>query len=175
MVRKAVLSVCVLGLAAGGAGLGGCASSAKRSGHDARFDDGVTDYLTSVRIDLVEGKTDLINDLMNLSPNEAEVFWEIYSEYESEYFALGERRRGLERELSERTLAGTLNDDSAARLARAFLELRREMLDLLTRYHARISAELSPIRGAQFLQIEHRTGTVVDLVVASQMPLIGGR
>jgi len=174
MVRGSVAVVGVLGLAAALAVSGGCASHKKAHGHPG-FDDGVSDYLTTVRIDLVEGKTDLINDVMNLSPSEAEVFWEIYSQYEDEYFALGERRRQLERELSQRTEAGTLTDESAARLARAFLELRREMLDLLSRYHERISTELSPVRGAQFLQIEFRTGTVVDLIVASQMPMIGGR
>lgn len=174
MVRRLAATAGVIGLAAALACSGGCASH-KKSHADAGFDDGVAEYLKTVRIDLVEGKTDLINDVMGLSGPDAEVFWEIYSEYEAEYFALGERRRELERELAERSWSGTLNDESAARLARAFLELRREMLELITRYHARISSELSPVRGAQFLQIEHRTGTVVDLIVASEMPLIRGR
>lgn len=174
MVRKAMALAGLLGLVAALAISGGCASQ-KKSHAGGKFDDGVDEYLNTVRIDLVEGKTDLINDVMGLTGRDAEVFWEIYSEYENEYFALGDRRRELERELSERIWADTLNDQNAARLGRAFLELRRELLDLLTRYHERISSELSPIRAAQFLQIEHRTGTVVDLIVASEMPMISGR
>ena len=31
---------------------------------------------------------------------------------------------------------------------------------------------LSPVRAAQFAQIEHRVGTVIDLVIAAHLPLI---
>ncbi|HBS28374.1 MAG TPA: hypothetical protein DEB06_02735 [Phycisphaerales bacterium] len=174
MLRKAMLIVTVVGLPAV---LGGCASSGGggRSGGGVDFDDAVSKYLDTARIDLAEGKTDLINDVMNLSEAEAEVFWEIYQGYEDEYFALGERRAALERELAERAYRGTMDDPTAARLASDFLVLRGEMLDLLRRTHARLSAELSPRRAGQFLMIEHRMGTVVDLVVASELPLIRGR
>jgi hypothetical protein len=163
----------VAGLCACGS-LTGCATGT-HSPRARDFNDSVTEYLTTVRIDLVDGKTDLINDVMRLTDAEAEIFWEIYARYEDEYFALGDRRAALERELAERTSAGTLDDASAARLGAEFLNVRGEMLDLLRRTHARLSAELSPKHAGQFLQIEHRTETVVDLIVASQMPLVRRR
>lgn len=172
MVRRVVLTAVCVGLAVV---LGACASSGNRAGVKYDFDDRVNDYLEEMRVELAKGKTDLINRVMNLSDSEAEVFWEIFQAYEDEYFALGDRRRVLELELSERTRTGRLDDQGAARLASAFLDLRDEMNGLLHRTHARMSAELSPRRAAQFLQIEHRSATVVDLVVASEMPLITGR
>lgn len=42
----------------------------------------------------------------------------------------------------------------------------------LRRYHDRISTELSPIGATQFLQIEQRAATLVDLVIASEIPLV---
>jgi hypothetical protein len=47
------------------------------------------------------------------------------------------------------------------------------MLDLMQSAHGRIAKEVSPLRAAQFLQIEHRTNTVIDLVIASELPLAG--
>lgn len=171
MLRMAiaiVLGSCV------SASLPGCASGS-RAGGARDYNDSVTDYLTTVRVDLVEGKTDLINDVMRLTDAQAEVFWQIYADYEDGYFALGERRTELERELAERTGAGTLDDASAARLGAAFLDVRKEMLDLLRQTHARLSAKLSPRHAAQFLLIEHQTGTVVDLIVDAEMPPVRRR
>lgn len=172
MVRNAVLMAMCVGLTLG---LGACASSGSRAGTEYDFHDRVSDYLVEMRIELAKGKTDLVNRVMKLSDSEAEIFWEIFQAYEDEYFALGERRRVLEKELSELTRKERLDDQAATRLASSFLDLREEMGGLLRRTHARMSSELSPRRAAQFLQIEHRSATVVNLVMASEMPLISGR
>lgn len=172
MMRNAVVMAMCVGLTLG---LGACASSGGRTGTEYDFHDRVSDYLVEMRIELAKGKTDLVNRVMKLSDSEAEIFWEIFQAYEDEYFALGERRRMLEQDLSEQMRTGRLDGQDAVRLASAFLDLRDEMNDLLRRTHARISEELSPRRAAQFLQIEHRSATVVDLVLASELPLISGR
>jgi len=174
MWGRATLIVCAVGIL-----LTGCAQDNSRQGRSDRAaigsTDGVQTYLSTVRSELRDGKAGLINRVMRLSADESEIFWEIYQEYESEYFALGERRMKLEYELAERIRAGTLDGESSGRIAASFLDLRDEQTALLRRYHQRISSELSPLRGAQFLQIEHRTGTVVDLVVSSEAPIIRAR
>ncbi len=159
--------------------MSGCAQNNSGQRRDDRAEigsrDRVQSYLGTMRTELREGKTDLINQVMKLSDAESEIFWDIFQEYEAEYFTLGDRRMKLEYELVERIRAGTLDSDAAGRLAASFLDLRDEQTGLLRRYHQRISSELSPIRGAQFLQIEHRTGTAVDLMVSSEVPMIGAR
>jgi hypothetical protein len=35
-----------------------------------------------------------------------------------------------------------------------------------------VSKELSPVRAAQFAQIEHRVSTAIDLLLAAQTPLV---
>lgn len=134
--------------------------------------DHVNAYLQAMRADLREGKTGLINEVMRLSDEEDDVFWEIYREYEEEYFALGDRRLETIRKFVDVMKAGMLDDATAVRLARESLDQNEEMVALLRKYHARISEKLSPVRAAQFLQIENRVGTVIDLVVAAQIPLI---
>jgi hypothetical protein len=156
----------------------GCKSgSGNRAAAPDRLDperprDAVDLYLDAMRVDLVYGKTRLINDVMRLSEEEDDIFWEIYRQFEEEYFAIGDRRLEALREFVDRTRQGTLDDASAHRIATTLLGERDEMTALLRRYHDRISTELSPIRATQFLQIEHRAATVVDLVIASEVPLL---
>ncbi len=40
-------------------------------------------------------------------------------------------------------------------------------------YYQRISTAVSPIRAAQFLQVEHQLALFVDLSIASEMPVVG--
>lgn len=129
-------------------------------------------YVQSWREELRDGKAGVINDVMRLSEQEDDVFWEIYQQYEEEYFALGERRLETARMLVRAMRDGTLDEPTATRLAAESLDQREELIALLRTYHTRLSTELSPVRAAQFLQIESRVQTVIDLLVAAEMPLI---
>ncbi len=171
MFGRRLLIVAAVGL---GLSLGACASSGNKGRERAGGNDYVSTYLGAARADLRDGKVRLINDVMRMNESQSEAFWEIFREYEEEYFALGDRRMQMEKVLAERIMSATLDDIASTRLASGFLDLRDEMTALLRRYHARISNELSPIHGAQFLQIEHRMATVVDMVVSSELPMIRG-
>jgi len=166
--------MCVSGLL-----LAGCAQDKQGHGRSGRNSiesgDAVQSYLSTVRSELREGKAGLIHDIMRLSPEESEIFWDIYSEYEAEYFELGERRRRLEYDIAEGIRTRSIDNAAAARLAADYLRLREDQTALLRRYHERISKDLSPLRAAQFLQVEHRTGTVVDLAISAEAPMIPGR
>jgi len=181
MVRRIALYVCLAGVPAM---VMGCKSASHAESNAAsapgtvdglnpdRPRDTVDLYLDNMRIEIYRGKTDLINEVMNLSEDENDTFWEIYREYEDEYFAIGDRRIALLQEFVDRRNAGTLDNAAASRIGTGLLDERDQMTALLRKYFDRISAELSPIRAAQFLQIEHRSNTVIDLVVASQIPLL---
>jgi hypothetical protein len=69
---------------------------------------------------------------------------------------------------------GRLSDAEASRLASEYFDFENKRLELLKRYHGLISERLSPVRAAQFTQIEHRVGTIVDLLIAAEFPLLGG-
>ena len=46
-----------------------------------------------------------------------------------------------------------------------------DRLGLLKKYHELIANKLSLLYAIQFLQIEHRVNTVIDLMIASELPL----
>jgi hypothetical protein len=135
-------------------------------------DDVVHIYVDEVRADLAQGKIEIINNVMQLSDDEDKIFWPIYNDYEQEQFALGDRRLELMREFVIAQDNHTLGDAQAAALIDRYFQYEQDRLELLERYTGILSKALSPIRAAQFAQIEHRIDTVIDLMIASQMPLV---
>jgi len=139
---------------------------------EARDNDLVHLYVDDIRADLSDGKTEIINQVMKLTDEEDKVFWPIYDDYEQELFALGDKRLDLMGQFVTAQNNHTLSDAQAAELTASYFQFEQDRLDLVKKYNAILSKELSPIRAAQFAQIEHRISTVIDLMIASQMPLV---
>jgi hypothetical protein len=135
--------------------------------------DAVDAYVHSLRAGLSHGKVQIITDVMHLKTAEGATFWPIYQDYESDLFDLGDQRVELIRRFAAAQRAGKLSQDEASSLADGYFDFEARRVALLKKYHAIIAKELSPIRAAQFTQIEHRLGTVVDLTIAAEIPLIG--
>jgi hypothetical protein len=129
-------------------------------------------YVGAMRADLSDGKIQIIGRVMSLSNDEAKVFWPIYQEYESELFELGDQRVELIRRFAATQRAGKLAQREAAELVEGYFKFEQQRLDLLKKYQGAIATALSPTRAAQFTQIEHRVGTIVELSIAAEMPLI---
>jgi hypothetical protein len=136
-------------------------------------EDPVERYLRAARADLSRGKVQIITSVMSLSASEAKVFWPIYEDYEQELFDLGDERLALIRRFAAAQRNGALDDDGNARdIAAAFFDLQARQLELLKKYFAIIADKMSPVRAAQFAQVEHRVNTVVDLMIAAEVPLV---
>jgi len=155
--------------------LSGCTSTdeAKAPAPAPAKVDLVVTYYQSMRADLTVGKVRVVNDFMRLDEKEAKAFWPIYQEYEEELFALGDGRMALMSEFVRLNAQGKLDDAALARLGPGWFDGEEKRLALLKAYHDRIAKEISPLRAAQFAQIEHRFATVVDLMIAADMPLLG--
>jgi hypothetical protein len=69
--------------------------------------------------------------------------------------------------------AGTLTDQNSREMAEQWLQNAQDRLDLWKKYHQQISDTVSPIRAAQFLQVENQMAIFVDLNIASEMPVVG--
>ena len=134
-------------------------------------DDPVQAYVDVIRAELSEGKVNLISDIMKLSDKEAEIFWTIYHEYEIELFEIGDRRL----ELIERFVAAhqgkVLGDSEAEAMAADWFKLSTDRIALFRKYHGIIAKRLSPLIAIQFVQIENRINMVIDIMIASELPL----
>lgn len=133
--------------------------------------DKVYNYIDAVRNDLVDGKIGLILGVMELSDEEAEVFWHLYFDYEYELFDIGDRRVELIERFITAHRANVLDDLEAKKMAAEWFKQETDRIGLLKKYYELIANKVSVLHAIQFLQIEHRVNTVIDLMIASELPL----
>jgi hypothetical protein len=151
----------------------GCATSnpkpAPASADEARA------YFEVLRSDFNTSKIRTLNEVMKLTAAEADKFWPVYRSYEQELAPVSDRKLALFGEFMRQQKAGTLTDQNSRELAMQWLQNTQDRLDLWKKYHQQISDAVSPIRAAQFLQVENQMAIFVDLNIASEMPIVGNQ
>jgi len=151
--------------------LPGCASSGKPKA--SLSEDDKRAQLEALRADFNTYKIRTFNQFLKLSAVEADKFWPVYRSYETELKGVGDRKLALVREFLAQHRAGKLDENFSRELADRWLANAQERLDLWKKYHQQISVAVSPMRAAQFLQVENQMAIFVDLNIASEMPMVG--
>lgn len=124
------------------------------------------------RSDLNASKIRTLNEVMRMTADEAAKFWPIYQKYEAELTPIGDRKVALIRDFVTLHSTNSLTDAKASDITDRWLSITQDRLDLWKKYSKEISAAVSPIRGAQFLQVEHQISLLVDINIASEMPMV---
>ena len=127
-------------------------------------------YFETLRTQFNTNKVATVNQVLKLTPAEADKFWPIYHAYEKEIAGVGNRKLELVREFFSEYNNGALTDEKSKVLAEKFLQNLEDRTRLWKKYHRKISKAVSPMRAAQFLQIENQLAIFIDLAIASDMP-----
>jgi hypothetical protein len=123
-----------------------------------------------VRTDIQKQRVAIIGDAMQFTADEAAMFWPIYEEYEAERSEIGDQRMALIMDYADHFQ--TMTDEKAAELGATALGLEEARTALKKKYFQKLQAEMSPVTAARFLQVENQLTMVLDLQIASQVPLI---
>lgn len=115
-----------------------------------------------------------INGALKLTSEEAQKFWPVYQRYEKESQAQVDRRVALIKEFIALSNEGKINNENAGKLAGEWLKLEQDRVDLWKKYNQEIGKAVSPLRAAQFLQVEHQLALLMDLNIAEAMPALTG-
>ena len=127
-------------------------------------------YVGLLRQDVQKQKVAIISQLMDLSPEQAAAFWPIYNEYAKELSALGDLRvQGIKEYAAN---YNSLSDEKAAELANMRFQYEEKLLALKKKYFEKFSKALRPKLAARFFQIENQLLDVIDLQVASSLPIV---
>ena len=127
-------------------------------------------YIEVLRSDLRTQRKALMAANMRLTDQEATRFWPIYNEFEAESTKLGDLRVQVIKDYAKHY--DTMDDKTAKDLIARSLKYEGERTALRTKYTKKMSKALSPKLAARFLQIENRIGLMLDLKLASELPLL---
>ena len=120
----------------------------------------------------IRGKTmEIVKGSMNFTEEEGEAFWPLYRKYEYESVILTDEMIALIKDY-EANLE-TLDDAKAKELAERVFQIDEKEVRLNKKYFKEFSKVLPPKRVLQFFQLSRRIDTLVDMRIASILPMIG--
>ena len=123
-----------------------------------------------MRKDARAGKSDILGKTMQLDSTQAAAFWPLYKQYEAEAKLLGDERLGVIQDLAEHF--DSLDDAKAKALLDRQMALEGKKLALLTKYKDEMLKVLPAKTVARFFQVDSRLNKLVELTVASEIPLV---
>src|SRR5262245_48409593 len=126
-------------------------------------------YTELLRSDVRAEKVAIITEVMGFTDKEDEAFWPIYREYDLEMAKLGDERVALIADYAKNY--ANMNDEIADRLAAKALELESRRQELKGQVYQKVKKALSPLTAARFLQVEHQLLLLIDLQIASSLPI----
>ena len=129
------------------------------------------EYINLLRGDVRSQKSAVMSAVMQLDPDEAAKFWPIYRDYDAELTKVNDLRVANIEEYS-RTYT-RLTDEKADELVRNAMAYQKRRADLLAKYYDRVKQEMGAITAARFMQVEHQLLLIIDLQIASSLPVVG--
>ena len=139
------------------------ASSARRQNID--------EYIQLLRSDVRQQKAEMMGVMMALSAADAAKFWPIYNEYDAELMKLNDQRVGNIKEYVRAYYQMT--DDKADELVKNAMAYQNQRSELLAKTYDRVKEAVGAITAARFLQVEQQLLLIIDLQIASELPVVG--
>ena len=127
-------------------------------------------YIQLLRTDLNAQKRQIVNETMQLDDKQARIFWPIYNNYEAELDKLGDEKLAIVREYAANFL--TMTNEKADELAQRVMALDDQKMALRRKYYDLMKKSLPAILVVRFIQVENQIQLLVDLKIASNLPII---
>ncbi len=167
MVRKILwISLCLLMIAPEFASR----ASAQQSAADKTAADKATDDAVQLlREDLRSQRKQLVAANLPLTDVEATKFWPVFDRYTAELTKVGDNRYALAKEYAQNY--STLTDAQANTLIKNFLASDEALAQLRTKWLGEFQKVIPSTKAARFFQIDRRLSMLIDLQIASEVPL----
>jgi hypothetical protein len=127
-------------------------------------------YVDLLRKDIRQQKAEIMGAVMLLSAEDAAKFWPIYNEYDAELTKLNDQRVENIKEYA-RTY-NQMTDEKADELIQKSLDYQKQRAELLAKTYGRVKQAVGAITAARFAQVEHQLLLIIDLQIASSLPVV---
>ncbi len=127
-------------------------------------------YIELLRSDVKTKKVAIITEVMQFADEEAKIFWPVYREYDVELSKIGDSRLELIKDYAQSY--ETMTDEKARELVERVLKLEERRTNLKKKYFKKFDKVLPSKTVAKFFQLENQINLLIDLQIASELPLI---
>lgn len=126
--------------------------------------------VTLLREDIRAKKKKLIAANLQLTPDQATRFWPIYDRYTAELVQINNQKYAVLKEYAQTW--GTMTDDQALNMLRRSLDVDSQVSQLRQKYVPIFDQAVPAKVTASFFQLDRRIQAMIDLQLASQVPLV---
>jgi len=146
------------------------ASKAKSSPEADTKKKNLDSYIALMRRDVRQEKAEIMGAMMVLSTQDAAKFWPIYSEYDQELTKLNDQRLQNIKDYVQNY--NDMTDEKADQLIQSAVAYQKARTELLAKTYEKVKQALGGIQAARFGMVEHQLLAIIDLQVASSLPII---
>ncbi len=123
-----------------------------------------------MRSDVRTQKVAILTATMELTSDEASAFWPTYREYEVALSAVWDQRLGVIKDYAANY--ETMTDEVARGLMERAFAVDEAQLAVEKEYFEKIAEVLPVTKAARFAQVERRLNHMIELQIASELPLV---
>jgi hypothetical protein len=129
------------------------------------------EYVLLLRKDVNTQKAQIVGQVMQFDAEDAAKFWPIYRDYEAELNKLNDQRVANIQEYARSY--SNMTDEKADELIKNAMSFQKQRNELLGKYYEKVKQDLGAITAARFMQVEHQLLLIIDLKIASSLPVVG--
>ncbi len=163
-MKKIVVAVILAGTMMGNAGV--LLAQEKMTKDEAT----VEKEIKLLRQDLRADKKKIVAANMQLTEAEAVKFWPVYDAYTLETTKLNDTLEGLIKEYAQNY--DKLTDEKIKSLTKRTLEMDEAVTKLRMKFVPQFSKAVGPKKTARFMQVDRRLSMLLNLQIASGIPLV---
>src|SRR5215468_4244847 len=126
--------------------------------------------LDLLRKDIRSKRKQLIAANLKLTDAEATKFWPVYDQYTADLTKINDQKVALIKEYASQW--GTITDEQASSLIKRSLAVDEQIAQLRIKYLPIFSQVVSGKTVATFFQLDRRLQSIIDLQLASQIPVV---
>ena len=123
-----------------------------------------------LRKNLRSQKKQIVAANLKLTDKEAEKFWPVYDRYTADLVKINDAKYALIKEYAQSY--ANISDVEADSLIRRWTAIDQQVIALRLKYIPLVRDTVSGKSTALFFQIDRRIGLMIDMQIASQLPMI---
>jgi len=128
------------------------------------------DMIELLKSDVKTNRKAIITESMAFTEAESKAFWPIYTEFEIELEKLANKRIQNLKDFASNY--ESMTNEKADQLMKTAFDFQQSRSKLNESYYKKFAKALTPITAAKYLQVESQIQLLVDLAIASELPIV---
>jgi flagellar biosynthesis chaperone FliJ len=130
----------------------------------------VDDFIEALKTNIKTERKAIIMESMKFTESESKAFWPIYNEFELEIDKLSAKRIKNIKDYADNY--EKMTGEKANELIQNAFKFQKERLSLNESYYKKYAKALPVTTAAKYMQLENQIQMLIDLKIASELPLV---